>query len=342
MFRVALVGSGGMARQYRQVYTRLPGVEWALAVDTSDAVLEECRQLGVKQVSKNFADALADGIDMVDISTPNFLHAEQAVAAMQAGKHVLLQKPISNTLEDADRIVAAARQTKRTVGMFMSSYTYPAYWEIREMIRRGTLGKIQSIRARDAHRGGLAAKPSAGGWRSSREKTGGGSFIQLSIHAINMMQWLLDADIERVGAFSANQYCPGIGGDDVTVASTQFSGNLYGVFESGYASERLIREIYGTGGWISYSENDHQLTLRLDTPYEGLLIQYTTPGERQTFALPGPRLDETDNPYNQHRQFIEAAMAGKPAPISVETGRRDLAIVKAVYAAAESGKVVEV
>lgn len=343
MFRVALVGSGGMARSYREVYMKIPGVRWALAVDANEQTLEDCRTLGVERVSQRFEDALADDIDMVDISTPNHLHAEQALAAIKAGKHVILQKPISNTLADADRLVAAAVETNRAVGMFMSSYTLPAYWEMKRLIERGALGQIQSVRARDAHRGGLTARKTDANWRSSREKTGGGAFIQLSIHSINLLQWMIGSRITRVSAFMGNQYCPGVGGDDVAVMNASFEdGRYFGTFDCGYASDGLYREVYGTRGHMCYNENAMQLNLVLDEPYESDLFIYDKPRTRVTYQMEHPALGDVSNPYNQHRQFVDAAMAGRPAPVAVEVGRNDLAVVMAAYESAETGAFVPV
>src|SRR4051812_36294431 len=106
--RVALVGCGGMAKKYRTVYARLPGARWGGAIDPNQQVLDACRAEGAERCTTAFEDALADDIDAVVISTPNHLHADQAVASLSAGKHILLQKPIANTLEAADRIAAAA------------------------------------------------------------------------------------------------------------------------------------------------------------------------------------------------------------------------------------------
>lgn len=343
MFRIALVGSGGMARHYREVYSAIPGARWALAVDRDEKVLQECLALGAERVSTRFEDALAPEIDMVDISTPNHLHADQAVAAISAGKHVLIQKPIANTLADADRIVAAALQSNRTIGMFMSSYGQPAYWEMKRIIDMGVLGQIQSVRARDAHRGGLTARKVETNWRASREMTGGGAFIQLTIHAINLMQWLLGARITDVCGFAANQYCESIGGDDVAVVSARFAdGRYFGTFDCGYASDGMMREVYGTRGRMMFNENNGQLDLVLDEPYHSEYCNYDKPHTRMSFAIYPPKINDVESRYNQHRQFVEAAMAGKPAPVTVEVGRYDLAVVKAVYESAETGRVVRV
>ncbi|HYF47885.1 MAG TPA: Gfo/Idh/MocA family oxidoreductase [Planctomycetota bacterium] len=339
MLRVAMVGTGGMARTYRECYAKLPDVEWSLAIDVNDTELENCIKLGAKRTSKNFSDALGPGIDVVDISTPNHLHEEQAISALNAGKHVLLQKPMSNTLSGADNIMKAARASKGNLGMYMSSYTQPLMWEIKQLIDSGALGKIQSIRARDAHRGGLAAKKEA--WRGSLEKTGGGSFIQLSIHSINMVQWWLGAKITEVSAFSANQYCPNIGGDDVTTAIAKFENGIFGVFDSGYASVGGSKEIFGSRGTLRlFAEGELELTL--DQPWEGKLIKYTTPEKLMKFERESVALNDTSNPYNQHRMFLEAIAAGKTPHMTGEHGWQDLAVVMAVYDSAKSGLVAKV
>jgi predicted dehydrogenase len=337
--KVALVGAGGMARTYRECYAKLANIEWELAVDVSDQQLEECKKLGAKRISKNFEDALAAGIDIVDISTPNFLHEQQAVAALKAGKHVLLQKPMSNTLAGADAIVKASRSAKGKLGMFMSSYTQPLMWDIKRLLDSGALGQIQSLRARDAHTGGLAAKKEA--WRGSLEKTGGGSFIQLSIHAINLVQWWIGSDIVEANAFSANQHCPNIGGDDVTTAVTRFKNGVFGVFDSGYASSGGSREIFGSRGTLRLF-NEQELELTLDQPCDFGAIKYTTPNEPARFKGPSYQLNDTSNPFNQHRMFVESIAAGKTPHMTGDNGRQDLAVVMAVYDSAKQKQSVPV
>lgn len=342
MIRVALVGAGGMARHYRAVYASLPQVRWMLAVDPNAQERAACKELGVARTSSRFEDALADDIDMVDISTPNHLHEPQAVAALRAGKHVLLQKPMANTLEAADRILDAAESSRGTLGMFMSSYGNPVMWSIKRMIETGALGKIQSVRARDAHRGGLFADRGDHKWRSSKEKTGGGAFIQLSIHGINLVQWWLDSRITELCAYCDNRYCPNIGGDDVTTAIARFDNGVLGTFDSGYASDGQAREVYGTAGYVRLTDGDNILRMCLDEPYEDELIQYTTPGERRRFVLVRHKHDDVQNVYNQHRCFVEALEAGRPPHMSGEVGRHDLAVVMAAYESAERGVPVRV
>ncbi|MDP9174364.1 MAG: Gfo/Idh/MocA family oxidoreductase [Planctomycetota bacterium] len=336
MLHVALVGAGGMARLYRKVYATLPGVELTVAIDLHADQLQACRDLGAKRVSTEFGAALAADIDLVDISTPNHLHEEQAIAALNAGKHVLLQKPMANSLKAADHILAVAAKSTGKLGMYMSSYTNPLMWEIKRIVDGGFIGKVQSVRARDAHTGGMKAAPNAGNWRGDRNLTGGGSFVQLSIHAINLMQWWLGASITEVFAYSANQYSPNMGGDDVTVAVAKFGSGVYGTFDSGWASEGMTREIYGTQGSIRLIKYDEELEILLDRPFEGQGINYQTPGKVAAFPAPGHVLDDISNPLNQQRMFIEAIAAGKPAHMTGAAGRQDLAVVAAAYRSVET------
>jgi predicted dehydrogenase len=342
--KVALVGAGGMARLYRAVYARLPNVQWVLAVDVSERELTACKALGAQRVSTSFADALADEIDMVDISTPNHLHEEQAIAALNAGKHVLLQKPMANNLTAADRILAAAARSKGQLGIYLSSYNNPLVWEIKRLVSGGHLGQIQSVRARDAHPGGFNAKRTPENWRSSRDRTGGGSFIQLSIHAINLIQWWLDAPITEIFAYSANQYSPNIGGDDITTAVAKIEGGRFATFDSGWASDGMMREIYGTKGWLVLRQNDGLLEVELDHPYQSDLLQITEPDKPMQVARPpaSEPFDNVDNPLNQQRAFIERVAAGQPLMNTGQVGRRDLAVVVAAYESAKSGKPVKV
>ena len=105
-FRVALVGCGGVARRYRRIYGRLPGVKVVSAIDLNEAeAAQTAAEVGAGRISQNFEDALGREIDVVVLSTPNDMHCEQSVEALRAGKHVLLKKPMARSVEECDQIV---------------------------------------------------------------------------------------------------------------------------------------------------------------------------------------------------------------------------------------------
>lgn len=343
MMQICLVGCGGMAAHYRHRYTQIPGARLACVVDAHAETAERAaKELGVERFSTDFRDALREDIHIVDISTPNHLHAEQAVAAMRAGKHVLLQKPIAPHVEEAAAIIAAARETGRQAGVYMSMRDNPVYHDIKQMIREGRFGAVSAVHCRGAHTGGLSLQP--GSWRNSKDKTGGGSFIQLASHHIHILQWLLDSPIVRVAAFSTNLMCPNLEGDDSTAAICQFADGTLGTLESSYCTEaKWLLAVYGSHGFVRVTD-DFQVELKLDRPFAGEHIRYASAGRVATLPteLSFDSLKSGRNPHDQHIAFVEAMLAGKPAPVPAETALYDLQVVKAVYRAAEERRFVDV
>ena len=156
------------------------------------------------------------------------------------------------------------------------------------------------------------------------------------------MQWWLDSPITEVSAFSANQFSPNIGGDDVTVCLAKFGDGVLGTFDSGYASEGMSREIFGTAGWVKMLERENEIELNLDRAYSSDWIEYDTPGKKKVCYMPPRMLDDAASPINPQRMFIEAVRAGKNPMMDGEMGRRDLAVVVAAYESAAQGKTVSV
>lgn len=339
--QIAMVGCGGMASNYRHRYTQIDGAKLALVVDANEAVAKEAAQaLGNIRWSCDFADALAPEIDMVDISTPNFLHTAQAVAAIEAGKHVIIQKPLAPSVAEAEAIVAAAKKTDKNVGMYMSMFNDPMMHDLKALVRSGMLGEIEGIHCRNAHRGGLFMP--AGTWRGDLKKCGGGSFIQLAVHNIDFIQWLLEARIETVSAFSHNLRCSNVGGDDATTAACIFSNRILGTLESSYCADRSETSVYGTKGYFTMV-NSAYLEMQIDNAFCGKVITYTTPGKLLRMPCSDTlELYKHPNPYDQSIAFVRAVLEGKPAPVSVDSGLYDLRVVQSVYASAKNGKAVDV
>ncbi len=340
--RVAVTGAGGEARHYMDAYVRSDDSELVLVQDISAAGAEvQGERLGVPWTT-DFEKLLGDGIDVIDVSTPNHLHLEQTVAAVSAGKHVLCQKPMAPTVADCDEMIAAARRHDRKLGMYMGMLSSLLMHELREMIRAGVFGVISSVSSRGAHRGPLEAKDNSS-WRGSLEKTGGGAFIQLAVHGYNVFQWLLDEDIVEVSARSTNRLCKhSIGGDDLTHAVVEFASGAYGTFEAGYSAEGGLLAFYGTKG--SFVQAGGTSFLWSEVPWEGQIVSYTPLPDKQMTVLDQSDIGKRSAPFrsahDQHEAFVSAIRNDRPVPVPGEIGRRDVAIAKAVYLAAEEGRSV--
>ncbi|MCL2647979.1 MAG: Gfo/Idh/MocA family oxidoreductase [Phycisphaerales bacterium] len=352
MIRVALVGACGVASAYRQGYARIPNVQWKVAVDVDGEKVKKCLAEGCQRVSTKFEDALADDVDVVDVWTPNHLHEEQAVRALEAGKHVLLQKPITNTLAGADRIVATARRMNKTAGMYMTLYNNPLLWELKEMIQQGLFGEIQNTRARNAYPFQRHNTLGPENWRSDQAKVGGGCFIQLSIHSINLLQWLVGRRVTEVMGYAANQYSQGmVGGEDVAIACVKYGNDNkspMGIFDASYAADDVSLEIYGTRGFFKLERNG-EITLSLgknpyqaDKPFSFPMMNNMASGEPVRFRRAEPHDSDVSRPCNQHRMFFTAIQEGRPPHVTAEDGRHDLAVCMAVYESSRIGRAVRV
>ena len=133
-----MVGCGGMAQHYLSVYRDLPWVQVRACVDIDLEQAERAAQLvAADRASNDFTTALSVDVEAVIINTPNHLHREQAVAAMNAGKHILLQKPLAAHLSDAEAIAEAADRSGVISGLYMSYFDQPLIHDLRDMIADG-------------------------------------------------------------------------------------------------------------------------------------------------------------------------------------------------------------
>jgi predicted dehydrogenase len=135
MINVSFVGCGGMAAHYLGVYRDLDWVRVVNCIDAVPAAAQKAAEtIPGAAASTDFSAALNSEINAVIISSPNHFHLPQAVAAIQAGKHVLLQKPVAPTLADAEAIAEAAERSSRTVGLYMSYFDQPLIHDLRDMV----------------------------------------------------------------------------------------------------------------------------------------------------------------------------------------------------------------
>jgi predicted dehydrogenase len=365
--QIAFVGCGGIADHYLGVYRDLEFVEVATCIDAdlrraemASAALAENRHAKPRPgATVDFAEALKDGIDVVIINTPNQLHCEQALAAFKANKHMLLQKPVAANLADAELIAEAAGEAGgRGIisGLYLSYFDQPMMYDLRGMIRNGWFGEISHLYARLMHRGGLSlSKEILSGranWRGSLKQTGGGCFIQLAIHYLHLFKWMMDARVVRVSAVTKNLYCPGIEGEDLACAILEFSNGALATIDMAWntASEQL--GVHGTLGSCEYIGNRMLLLDSLKGDFIGHAIEYIGRSDQASPGAPGavsthqmteviaPRLDDINNPFNQHRMFLESVRDKREAFVSIESGVDDLRVVQAVYQSSVAGCAV--
>lgn len=345
--KVAVTGLG-VSRSFIPSWIAGPETEVILLHDIDAArARETAERFGIARWTTDYADVLASGADIVDVSTPNHLHAEQAVGAFEAGKHVLCQKPMAPTVSDCRRMVEAARRTGRTLGLMMSMLSDPYMADFRQAIRAGLIGKTAAVRVRCAHRGPLRSSyRERGHWRATQELVGGGSFMQLGVHVLNLALWLLDEEVVSVSGYAKNLHCRhSIEGEDVVAAAGELASGALITMESGYSSVGTGLEIHGTAGHLTWTEGEYFAELAAD--FDGALIRYRRPDDKAATvridqASLRDRAQELKKEANPQRNFARAVLAGRPAPVPGEIGVRDVAIIQAIYRAAATGGRVDV
>jgi predicted dehydrogenase len=207
--RVAMIGYGFMGaahsvgwRQAPRVFALPESVEMAVIVGrNAGAVADAAARWGWQESATDWREVIArDDIDIVDIVTPGDSHAEIAIAALEAGKHVLCEKPLANTVEEAEAMADAASRAAARGVRSMVGFTYrrvPAVTFLRDLIAQGAVGRIAQVRA--AYRQDWLVDPQMPlAWRLQKEHAGSGALGDIGAHIIDMTQFVTGLSVDAV------------------------------------------------------------------------------------------------------------------------------------------------
>jgi predicted dehydrogenase len=259
--RVALVGTAFMGRTHSHAW-RTAARFFPLPLEPELAVLvgsnpettrERADVLGWSEASTDWRAVIErDDIDLVDICTPGDTHAEIAIAALEAGKHVLCEKPLANSVEEAERMAAAARASDRVAMCGFSYRRTPALALAKRFVDEGRLGAIRHVRAQYLQ-DWLRDSEAPLTWRLQKDRAGSGALGDIGAHSIDTAQWLTGRRISSVSAvlrtFTTERPVlaeqSGLGGraeegaergpvtvDDAVAFTAAFEGGALGVFEA--------------------------------------------------------------------------------------------------------------
>lgn len=200
MIRFAVIGQGHIGKRHAEMIRRNPAAELAAVCDTADR-----DTLGLDGLQERFYASIDDllsgepDVDVVNICVPNGLHADFAIKALRAGKHVVIEKPMALTRADGERIISTSLDCNRRVFCVMQNrYSPPSVW-LKEVVGSEVLGRIYKVQLNCLwNRDARYYKP--GGWHGTADMDGGTLFTQFS-HFIDIMYWLF-GDIKNIkGSF---------------------------------------------------------------------------------------------------------------------------------------------
>ncbi len=214
--RIGLIGQKFMGRAHSNAWSQvgrffdLPREVRLACIAARDAAELEpfAQRFGYARWTADWRELVAaEDVDLVDVSTPNHVHAEQAVAALKAGKHVACEKPLAGTLEDARAMRDAARRAKkkgRSTFVWFNYRRCPAIGTAYELVREGRLGEIHHVRATYLQSWGGPETPSS--WRFRRSLAGSGAHGDLNAHLVDLARFLTGDEVAEVSGALAHTF----------------------------------------------------------------------------------------------------------------------------------------
>ncbi|WP_103255971.1 Gfo/Idh/MocA family protein [Tabrizicola aquatica] len=360
---VGLIGTGFMGKAHalawrtvRAVMGDVPAVRLEVLVDTpADKARAMADQFGFARATDDWRGLLADpAIDVVSITTPNGMHREMAVAALQAGKHVWCEKPMALTLDDARAMEAAARAAPGKTQLGYNYIANPAVTHAARLLADGAIGRLVHVRGWvDEDYQADPALPWT--WRATLADAGLGALGDIGCHLISLLTLLagpLDSVLGEIATIHQTRPLPdGLGraaveNEDTATALLTFASGVKGTFAASRSAwgrkSRLGFELHGTEGMLIFDQermNEFQLFQnRGDRATQGFTTILTSPDHPPYGAFcpaPGHQLGFNDLKVIELAGFLRAIRDGGRPALDFTAG---LEIEKAIHAIALSSR----
>ncbi|KYH41335.1 MAG: hypothetical protein AYL32_006200 [Candidatus Bathyarchaeota archaeon B26-2] len=326
-----LIGAGFAANIHANAYKRLPNVD-VVAVYSRTAKRAEkfAKDHSLKAWYTDMDELLErQDIDVVSVAIPNYLHAQAALKAIEHGKHVIVEKPLTTTIEDADKVIEAAKK-KGVKLMYAENILFsPSMRRAKEIIDEGAIGDILVVEARESHSGSHSP------YALKKEYCGGGALMNLGVHPIGAALWLIDSPVDRVYAEMGNLYHK-LEAEDHASLFIRFKNNSLATIHASYTVKGGIDdrvEMYGTDGSIYvdlfrvspvkvYSEKGYSYVVEKATISTG----WTLPSVDEVWQLGYEREIE---------HFVNCVINDEEPFPGGEFGKRVLEVVFAAYKSVE-------
>jgi predicted dehydrogenase len=353
---IGMLGYAFMGKAHSNAFRKIAYMTWppplvprlvAIAGRNREAVEEAAVRYGYERAVTDWRDLVSDpGIGLFDNGGPNSLHAEPTIAAAEAGKHVVCEKPLGRTADESFEIWS---RVAATGVQHMCAFNYrfvPAVRLAREMIEAGELGEIRHFRVRYLQDWG--DDPSLDTWRFHPDESGSGALGDLAAHAIDLAHFLV-GDLASVSAL-VRTFLPGRQVDDAVEAAVEFTSGVIGTIES-------TRLALGRRNALQWEVNGQKASLAFDMERMNELQVFRADGDRAR-GFKTVLVSEADHPFWEHwwppghiigwgdtfvhelHHFL-AAVAGQgevaPYGATFEDGYRAAEICDAMVRSSESG-----
>jgi predicted dehydrogenase len=320
---VGLLGAGLIAGVHAHAYRASPRVR---LVAVADPVPDKADRIADQYDAKVVPDleAMLDlGVDVVDVCTPPTAHADATVTALEAGRHVICEKPIARTLADARRVATAADAALGLLTIGHVSRFEPDHRAARDLVVTGEIGEVRLLKHSTT-----SALPgwTEAGWLTD-PATSGGPLVDQAVHSFDYAGWVVGGRAVRVHCMATDS---GAGPATYALTTVRYGNDAIAHVECGWAHPpargfKLTAEIVGTRGRLSWSY-DHMMSGVL-YPREGDPEWWDALGDRG-FTL-------------ELRTFFDAMRSGGPAPVPAREAMESLRIALAAEESARTGRTID-
>jgi predicted dehydrogenase len=349
--RVGMISWAHVHAEFRaKALAEIPGVRVVAIADDDEARgRAAAERFDVADFTPSWRDLVArDDIDVVMIHSENARHAEQVIAAAEAGRHVFCEKPVATTVRDAAAMVAAVRSAGvEGTAAFVSRFSKEAD-RAKRIVDSGVLGRILLTRGFIGLAGiaEIGCPPDMTAWMTDPVLGGGGAWIDEGSHGIDLLRWLV-GDITHVSAFTANRAKPDLDGEDVAVALLRYADGGVGEIGTVWSMTadigmRNTLEIYGTGGTLVMRATDPFPRVEVyragdDPLYRGWTTPHIEPDEAEPHDY-GSWPPHVHHYKREVASYIHRVQTGRrPFGPTLEDGLACLAVIEAGYGSAAAG-----
>lgn len=350
--RIGVIGCGaglfhleGYAEEPRAKVVALAGLD-------TDRCESLAKRFDVPSIYREYQELLErDDIDAVSIAVPNILHMPVAIAAFEAGKHVLIEKPLARNAAEGVAMVEAAREHNKVLGVSFQRRTRHDVQLMKEAVEAGQFGNVYYSKAWWMRRSGI---PGLGSWFTSKEAAGGGPLIDLGVHVLDMLMYVLgNPEVHSVTGTTYSEIGPsGRGGWPDQRRQQMKSDQTYEVEDLASAFVRLKNggTLLLEASWASFTEMVDDFGIQVYGSKGGARLfakQYALTDTLEVFGEMGdattdikPRLVAREGHAQVIHKFVDSILHGTPMEPNGMEGLANIQLIDAIYKSAALGREI--
>lgn len=338
---MAIIGTGTVAERHADAIRDLNGARLVAVYDADHGRCSAfARGRGVAAAESLEGLLSRSDVHIVTIATPSGTHAEVAVPAAHAGKHIICEKPLETTLEKTDQIIAACDEAGVQLAAVFQARFGDSVKAVHKALADGWFGRVVLIGAQVRWYRSPEYYASAG-WRGTWALDGGGALMNQSIHMIDLLLYLA-GDVEEVSAYTGTLTHPGLEVEDTAVASLRLVSGGLGVIEASTScAPGFPRKLELSGEHGSVILEDDRIVrwqFTKERPEDVQIRQHGSTSEGLAGAAGDPKAAGHEGHRRQFQDMVDAVRTGRAPTIPGREGRKAIALIAGIYESARTGR----